>query len=142
MAAYNYRIKDGTKWLMLLVASIIDAVEVILNIFGISFGSAWFSGAIQYGIFWGWFKIYGVSFFKKKVGGKIGAMVAESIPIIEALPIFTWSVWSAIKDSRTEDEQNQQQQINETVIRVAKNRQNQIASQNRENIIRAKNSSK
>ncbi len=99
----NYRIGEGKKWLMLIIAVIIDVIEVFTSA---TIVVAVISGVIQYGIMWGMFATSGVKFFggAKRLRRQITGGILESIPGIEMLPIYTWNVWTTIEESRREDE--------------------------------------
>lgn len=99
----NYRIGEGKKWLMLIVALIIDVIEIFSSV---TIVVALISGVIQYGIMWGMFATSNVKFFggAKRIRRQITGGILESIPFVEMLPIYTWNVWTTIEESRKEDE--------------------------------------
>jgi hypothetical protein len=136
----NYRIGEGKKWFILIIAIIIDAIEIIVSPTIIV---AIFSGILQYTFIWGMFAINGVKFFgtAKKIKRNVVSGVLESIPFIEMLPIFTWNVWKTIEDSREEDrlvfEQEGASQ-NQNILRQ-KRQISEINNKN-QNIIRVKKS--
>lgn len=135
----NYRISEGKKWLMLIVAIIIDAIEVVASP---TIVVAIFSGVIQYAIMWGMFATSGVKFFggAKRIRRQVTSGILESIPGIEILPIYTWSVWKTIEESRREDEAAQEElnQNNNIIRQRSSLAQNQNTKP--ENVIRSKKS--
>lgn len=135
----NYRISEGKKWLMLIIAITIDVIEVFLSW---SIVTAIASGFIQYALMWGMFATSNVKFFggAKRLRRQVVGGILESIPFIEMLPIYTWNVWKTIEESRREDEAEQEElNQNNNIIRQ---RNSLIKAQNTgsENIIRSKKS--
>jgi len=107
----NYRIGEGKKWLMLIIAVLIDIIEIFTTA---TIVVAVFSGIIQYGIMWGMFATSNVKFFggAKRLRRQITGGILESIPVIEILPIYTWNVWTTIEESRREDEAKEETEGN------------------------------
>ncbi len=135
----NYRISEGKKWLMLIIAITVDVIEVFLSW---SIVTAIASGFIQYAFMWGMFATSNVKFFggAKRLRRQVVGGILESIPFIEMLPIYTWNVWKTIEESRREDEAEQEElNQNNNIIRQ---RNSLIKAQNTgsENIIRSKKS--
>lgn len=135
----NYRISEGKKWLMLIIAITVDVIEVFLSW---SIVTAIASGFIQYAFMWGMFATSNVKFFggAKRLRRQVVGGILESIPFIEMLPIYTWNVWKTIEESRREDEAEQEElNQNNNIIRQ---RSSLIKAQNTgsENIIRSKKS--
>jgi hypothetical protein len=114
----NYRIGDGTKWLMLGLVSTIDIVEFFLTILQIEVALETVADIIEYGILWGWFKMYGIDYFAtKRASRQIFTGVIEAVPYLGGLlPLLTWTVWKTIKESREEDE-NQNPNQNPNILR-------------------------
>jgi hypothetical protein len=103
----EYRI-DNTKEMFLLgFAIFVDILELFLSVFGVGIFFAIISGFIQYGIIAVFFAMSGVNFLgtRKRALRFLGMGFLESIPIVEILPWFTYSVWKTIKESREEDEE-------------------------------------
>jgi hypothetical protein len=103
----NYRIGEGKKLGILILALIIDIIEIFASPTIIV---AILSGFIQYGVMMIIFSFSGVKFLgsTKKLKRTGVSAVLESIPFIEMLPIYTWSVWKTIEESRREDEANEE----------------------------------
>jgi len=102
-----YRIGEGKKWLMMIVAVIIDVIEIFASA---TIVVAIISGVVQYALMWGMFAASGVKFFgtAKRMRRQVATGILESIPFVEMLPLYTWSVWKTIEESRREDEANRE----------------------------------
>lgn len=136
----NYRIGEGKKWLMLIVAIIIDIIEIVASPTVVV---AIFSGIFQYALMWGMFATSGVKFFggAKRIRRQITSGVLESIPVVEMLPIYTWSVWKTIEESRQEDRENAAADSTNTLNQNIIRQKNQISDQSQNsNVIRQKKS--
>lgn len=134
----SYRIGEGKKMLILGVAGVVDLIEIVLLFTGVGTAFEIISGILQYGVIWIMFATSGVVFFgtNKRIKRQISTGILESIPGIGVLPIFTWTVWKTIKESREEDEQSEDSNnINPNILREKR----QVSNiQKSSNIIRPK----
>lgn len=110
------RLKPFTIGLLVAVAIMFDALQFLLSFLFVLPAVGWaialaipffitLLAAIVFGL---WFKLEKVSFLKGKravakiVGGG-GALVAETVPLIDDLPLITGGVLNIIINSRIED---------------------------------------
>lgn len=117
------RIGKITSFLMIFIAIILDIIEFILALFLVGAVVNRIMTILEYPGYWLWFKIKGVSFTKnRKIAGRMGStFIAEIIPFIGALPMFTVGVWLTIKETIREDieltQKEHQTLVSQTVIR-------------------------
>ncbi len=122
------KIDSGVKIIAISVAIVVDIVEAVLSLFAIGEIIQPFVGFFSYTIYGVWFWLHGSFFFMKKGAKKsptptrdkglpkvsdlkiswrqIIGMILEAIPVIGALPFFTYNVWSQINEvNRIAEEQ-------------------------------------
>jgi len=110
----EHRIGVATFGLMMGVAFFFDFIQFILLFLGIGAFFGFIVGGTAWLTFFLWFTIKGVPFIwggrtTKKVGKRLGAIAAETIPlpviggIIGAIPWLSLTVYSMCSDARKED---------------------------------------
>lgn len=104
----TYRVSFVTAFFMLALAAIIDLIQFLLNLTVILIPLTWLFTALAAITFAIWFLIVGVSYFSGKRAGlkmvaSVGSVVAEFVPVINALPAVTTGVVLVIIVSRIED---------------------------------------
>lgn len=118
----KYRIGPLQKILMLTIAAIFDLVEFVLAVLAIGLILNRIITIIEYFIYILWFSVNKISFTSPKTLKKLGgSFIAEIIPFLGALPMFTVGVYMTIKSSREEDlDQNKEKKVeisNKKIIR-------------------------
>ena len=107
----HYRINMLMLVLMIMVALVIEMVQVFLNLTVLLAIGGLYVSFLGMTIFAIWFKILGVTFVGGRAGLKIislgTAAVIELVPFLNALPSFTLGVLIIALISRMEDRSNQ-----------------------------------
>lgn len=95
-------IKKVTAAFMIMVALIFDAIQALINLIPI-IGQvlSFFVSVFSFLTFYVWFKMNNVSFSNSKRALKFGGgMILEAIPVLNALPALTLSVFMIISETR------------------------------------------
>lgn len=105
MADVKYRISKLTATFMLVIALIIDLVELLLALLLVGLVLNRLITLLEWFIFGLWFTILGVPFFTggKRMATTTGGIIIGLIPGVGALPEFTLSIFLLILISRSED---------------------------------------
>lgn len=112
--------------LMIIVALAFDTLEVLLTLLaGIGLVLNRVVTIIEYAVFWLWFKLYGIDFLNDSKTSKsmISTFLAEMIPGVGTLPLFSIGVWWTIQaNNRAVKEQKkaEKEQINQNIVRARK----------------------
>lgn len=114
------RIGKFTSFLMIFFALILDIIEFILALLLVGAIINRIITIFEYLIYWFWFKVKKASFAGKKMR-VAGSFVGEIIPFLGALPLFSFTVWLAIKDVDKEDQQISAQKAKQEQVIVSQN---------------------
>lgn len=98
------RVDSITAILMIIVALLYDAVQAFLDFILIGLVVNWILDVWAWLTFFIWFKLKGVSFTNPKRAISLnGGFIAELIPAVNALPIWTAAVIIMVITVKTED---------------------------------------
>ncbi len=99
------KINNTTLAFMLVVAGAIDLVQFFLGLLFVGLFMNWAISIIVWLTFYLWFKIKGVDFFYNpwRVLGFGGGLVAEVVPILNLLPVWTAAVIFVALSQRAEE---------------------------------------
>lgn len=93
MGNANSKINKSTAVMMVCVAGFIDLIQFLLNFIPlVGWVIIWIINAIVWLTFYIWFRARGINFNSKKSTNLAGAFVLEFIPIVDALPAWTFAV--------------------------------------------------
>jgi len=109
----KYRIGQITMWLMLGVALFIDVIEFLLTAIGIGVVVDWLTWVVSWLIFPIWFIIKGASYSrnKKLFRGTLLGMLIGLVPVLNALPELTATIWFNIVAVREEDREEEKRSL-------------------------------
>jgi hypothetical protein len=112
----SYRIGGVTVAFMLALALVLDLVQILLTLTGVGALLAWLVTAVGTTAFGIWFLLMRVNYFSgrkaaQKMAATLAGVVAEFVPVINALPAMTISVIAVVLLSRAEDRERLKERL-------------------------------